>query len=149
MVTRVADVVADDSPQRNKALVLEAMTTLFQRHDASVIERLYAADYIQHNPAIPQGREALKALISAMSKDVYYEPGLMIAQGDLVELFLSSEDASSNLTPGVHREALPVPEYAINLLQMAGIGWTNGCNPASLNGWNWRFRWMANRKSSI
>jgi|GEM_PF-218108 len=85
-ITRPADVVSDDRPRRNKALVLEAMTALFQRHDASVVERLYAADYIQHNPGIPQGRDALQALVAAMSQDVYYEPGLMVAEGDLVAI---------------------------------------------------------------
>ncbi|MEL1264490.1 nuclear transport factor 2 family protein [Pseudoxanthomonas putridarboris] len=85
-ITKPADVVSDDRPQRNKALVLEAMTSLFQRHDASVVERLYAADYIQHNPGIPQGRDALQALVAAMSQDVYYEPGLMVAEGDLVAI---------------------------------------------------------------
>ena len=75
-----------DKPSRNKALVLEAMTTLFQRHDASAVERLYAPDYIQHNPHIPQGRDALKGLVAGISKDVYYEPGLMIAEGDLVAI---------------------------------------------------------------
>ncbi|TCU21357.1 hypothetical protein EV130_111214 [Rhizobium azibense] len=40
VVTRPADRVPDDRPERNKALVLEAMTSLFQRHDASAVERL-------------------------------------------------------------------------------------------------------------
>lgn len=85
-ITKPADVLSDDRPQRNKALVLEAMTALFQRHDASAVERLYATDYIQHNPAIPQGRGALQTLVAAMSQDVHYEPGLMVAEGDFVAI---------------------------------------------------------------
>lgn len=85
-ITRPADRVLDDRPQRNKALVLEAMTSLFQRHDASAVARLYAPDYIQHNPDIPQGRDALQALVAALSPDVHYEPGLMVAEGDLVAI---------------------------------------------------------------
>lgn len=85
-VTRPADRVFDNRPQRNKALVLEAMTSLFQRHDASAVDRLYAPDYIQHNPNIPQGRDVLKALVAGLSKAVYYEPGLMVAEGDLVAI---------------------------------------------------------------
>lgn len=85
-ITRTADRVADDRPQRNKALVLDAMTSLFQRHDASAVERLYAAEYIQHNPAIPQGRDALQALVADLSPAVYYEPGLIVAEGDLVAI---------------------------------------------------------------
>lgn len=85
-VTRHADHALDDRPHRNKALVLEAMTSLFQRHDASVVGRLYAPDYIQHNPEIPQGRDALQALVSGLSKDVFYEPGIMVAERDLVAI---------------------------------------------------------------
>ena len=85
-VTRRADRSFDDRPRRNKSLVLEAMTSLFQRHDASVVERLYAENYIQHNPNIPQGREALQALVTDLSQDVYYEPGLIVAEGDLVAI---------------------------------------------------------------
>lgn len=85
-ITRPADVVCDERPEHNKALVLKAMTSLFQRHDATAVERLYAADYIQHNPEIPQGRDALQALVAGMSQDVFYEPGLMVAEGDLVAI---------------------------------------------------------------
>lgn len=86
VVTRLADRIFDDRPQRNKAVVLEAMTSLFQRHDASAVERLYAQDYIQHNRNIPQGRDALQALVAGLSQDVYYEPGLIVADGDLVAI---------------------------------------------------------------
>lgn len=85
-VTRPADRVFDDRPQRNKALVLEAMTSLFQRHDASAVERLYAPNYIQHNPNIPQGRDALQSFVADLSRAVYYEPGLIVAEGDLVAI---------------------------------------------------------------
>lgn len=85
-ITRPADVPADDRPRRNKALVLDAMTSLFQRRDATAVDRLYAADYIQHNPDIPQGRDALRALVSQLSPQVHYEPGLMVAEGDRVAI---------------------------------------------------------------
>ncbi|WP_262378795.1 nuclear transport factor 2 family protein [Luteimonas viscosa] len=85
-ITRPSDVAFDDRPRRNKALVLEAMTALFQRRDASAVERLYARDYIQHNPGIPQGRAALQALVAGLSEAVHYEPGLVIAEGDLVAI---------------------------------------------------------------
>lgn len=85
-ITQPAATTADDKPARNKALVLEAMTSLFQRHDASAVSRLYTKDYIQHNPDIPQGRDALQQLVSNLSKEVFYEPGLIIAEGDLVAI---------------------------------------------------------------
>jgi predicted SnoaL-like aldol condensation-catalyzing enzyme len=86
VVTRPADIPSDDRPRRNKALVLEAMRSLFQHHDASAVERLYALDYIQHNPEIPQGRDALQTLVADLPKTVYYEPGLIVAEDDLVAI---------------------------------------------------------------
>jgi len=85
-ITRPAERTSDDRPRRNKALVLDAMTSLFQRHDAAAVERLYASDYTQHNPNIPQGRDALQALVAGLSRDVYYEPGLIVAEDDLVAI---------------------------------------------------------------
>lgn len=85
-VTWPADEAFDDRPKYNKALVLDAMISLFQRHDATAVERLYCKDYIQHNPGIPQGRDALQQLVANLSKDVYYEPGLIVAQDDLVAI---------------------------------------------------------------
>lgn len=85
-VTRPADQASDDRPHRNKALVIETMTALFQRRDAAAVERLYAPAYIQHNSSIPQGRDALQALVAGLSKDIWYEPGLIVAEGELVAI---------------------------------------------------------------
>ncbi len=85
-ITRPADHALDDRPHGNRALVLEAMTSLFQRHDASAVDRLYASNYIQHNPDIPQGRDAVRALVAGLAKDVFYEPGIMVAERDLVAI---------------------------------------------------------------
>jgi predicted SnoaL-like aldol condensation-catalyzing enzyme len=76
----------DQCPARNKALVREAMTALYQRHDASAVDRLYAPGYVQHNPNIPPGRAALKALVNGLSPDTTYQPMLTIAEGDLVAI---------------------------------------------------------------
>lgn len=86
VVTRPAHRISDDRPGRNKALVLDAMTSLFQRHDASAVERLYAQDYIQHNPHIPQGRQALQELVADLSPAVFYEPGLIVAEDEFVAI---------------------------------------------------------------
>lgn len=107
-VTQPADRESDDRPQRNKALVLEAMTSLFQRHDASAVERLYAPDYIQHNPGIPQGREALYALVADLSQAVFYEPGLIVAEGDLVAIH------------GRIRGWAEVPQVVVDLFRIEG-----------------------------
>lgn len=86
VITRQPDRISDASPERNRALVVEAMTSLFQRRDAAAVDRLYAPDYVQHNPNIPQGRDALRTLVAGLSPDVYYEPGLVVAEGNLVAI---------------------------------------------------------------
>lgn len=85
-ITRATDRVIDDRPLRNKALVQEAMTALFQRHDVSAVDQHYAQNYVQHNPNIPQGRDALRNLVANLPKDVYYEPGLIIAESNFVAI---------------------------------------------------------------
>lgn len=107
-VIKPADQVADDRPSRNKALVLDAMTSLFQRRDDSAVERLYAVDYIQHNPTIPQGRAALKALVVGLSTDVYYEPGIILAEGAFVAIH------------GRIRGWGPVPLVVVDLFRIEG-----------------------------
>ncbi|WP_206606679.1 nuclear transport factor 2 family protein [Steroidobacter cummioxidans] len=72
--------------ERNRALVLEAMTALFQRRDPLAVGRLYASEYIQHNPGIPQGREALAKLVAKLPSTVFYEPGMIIAEGEYVAI---------------------------------------------------------------
>lgn len=74
------------SPEANRALVLDAMTSLFQHRDPLAVDRLYTADYIQHNPHIPQGREALSKLVAQLPPGLFYEPGMVIAQGAYVAI---------------------------------------------------------------
>jgi predicted SnoaL-like aldol condensation-catalyzing enzyme len=40
--------------------------------------------YIQHNPKVPNGRDAIPALISQLTKGFRYEPGMIIAEDNLV-----------------------------------------------------------------
>jgi predicted SnoaL-like aldol condensation-catalyzing enzyme len=108
VVTRPADRVSDDRPQRNRVLVREAMTALFQHHDASAVQRFYVPDYVQHNPGIQQGRDALQALVAGLSSDVFYEPGLTIAEGDLVAIH------------GRIRGWADVPQVVVDLFRVEG-----------------------------
>ena len=69
---------------RNKALVMEVITGVFNRRDAGLVERYFVKDYIQHNPAIPNGRDAIIGLAGALGPDFKYEPGMITAEGDFV-----------------------------------------------------------------
>ncbi len=74
------------STEANKALVLEGIRGVFIECDPTVIDRLFSADYRQHNPQIPNGPAAIKALMGNLSRDFKYEPGLVMADGDYVSI---------------------------------------------------------------
>ena len=70
--------------ERNKALVLEAFDTLFNKRDYVAAEGYWSPTYIQHSAHIGPGREALFSLIKSMLPTLKYEPGAIVADGDLV-----------------------------------------------------------------
>jgi predicted SnoaL-like aldol condensation-catalyzing enzyme len=48
-----------ETEQRNKALVLEAFDTLFNKRDYAAGERFWSPDYVQHSAHTEPGREGL------------------------------------------------------------------------------------------
>jgi predicted SnoaL-like aldol condensation-catalyzing enzyme len=68
----------------NKALVSQVMDAVFVRRDSSVVERHFAKDYVQHNPSISNGRDAIPGLIGQLAAGFRYEAGMIVAEGDLV-----------------------------------------------------------------
>ena len=69
---------------RNKALVLEAFDTLFNKRDYATAERYWSPKYIQHSAHIEPGREGLFNLIKSIPPTLKYEPGVIVAEGDFV-----------------------------------------------------------------
>jgi len=69
---------------RNKALVLEAFDTLFNKRDYSAAEHYWSPTYIQHSAHIAPGRAGLFNLIKSAPPTLKYEPGAIVADGDLV-----------------------------------------------------------------
>jgi predicted SnoaL-like aldol condensation-catalyzing enzyme len=72
---------------KNKATVLEAFDTLFNRRDYVAAEKFWSSNYIQHSAHIPPGREGLFNLIKNSSATLKYENQLTLANGDYVMLF--------------------------------------------------------------
>jgi predicted SnoaL-like aldol condensation-catalyzing enzyme len=70
--------------ERNKALVLKAFDTLFNKRDYQAAERFWSANYIQHSAHIPPGREGLFGLIRSVPATLRYEPGVIHADKDFV-----------------------------------------------------------------
>jgi predicted SnoaL-like aldol condensation-catalyzing enzyme len=69
---------------RNKALVLEAFDTLFNKRDYAAAERFWSPNYIQHSAHIEPGREGLFNLVKASPASLKYQPGVIVAEGDFV-----------------------------------------------------------------
>jgi predicted SnoaL-like aldol condensation-catalyzing enzyme len=70
--------------EENKALVLEAFDTLFNKRDYAAAERYWSPRYIQHSAHIAAGREGLFNLIKSIPPTLKYEPGVIVAERDFV-----------------------------------------------------------------
>ena len=70
--------------EKNKALVLKAFDTLFNKRDYAAAERYWSANYIQHSAHIEPGRDGLFNLIRNTPDTLRYEHQLIVAEGDYV-----------------------------------------------------------------
>ena len=70
--------------EQNKALVLRAFDTLFNKRDYAAAERFWSPGYIQHSAHIEPGRAGLFNLIKGLPPTLKHEPGLIVADGDFV-----------------------------------------------------------------
>jgi len=74
------------TPEQNKALVLEAFDTLFNKRDYEAAERYWSPNYIQHSAHIAPGRDGLFNLIRSTPDTLHYEHQLVVAENDYVIL---------------------------------------------------------------
>jgi predicted SnoaL-like aldol condensation-catalyzing enzyme len=70
----------------NRALVLTAFDTLFNKRDYGAAEAFWSPDYIQHSAHVPQGRSGLFDLVRSLPSSLKYESDVVMAEGDLVML---------------------------------------------------------------
>ena len=68
---------------QNKAFVLEAFDTLFNKRDYAAAERFWSPAYIQRSAHIAPGREGLFELVKAAPKELHYENALIVAQNNV------------------------------------------------------------------
>ncbi len=76
--------MAKTTEESNKALVLEAFDTLFNKRDYKAAERYWSSEYIQHSAHIAPGRDGLFNLVRSTPPTLKYEPGLIVAENDYV-----------------------------------------------------------------
>src|SRR6266487_2857515 len=76
--------MSQTAEERNKARVLDAFDTLFNKRDYAAAEKYWSPHYIQHSAHIAPGREGLFNLIKGITPTLKYEPGVIAADGDFV-----------------------------------------------------------------
>lgn len=76
--------MSQTNQEKNRALVLEAFDTLFNKRDYVAAERFWSPNYIQHSAHIAPGREGLFNLVKSLPQTLRYEPGVIVADGDFV-----------------------------------------------------------------
>src|ERR1700674_3111 len=76
--------MSDLNVAKNKAIVLEAFDTLFNKRDYAAAEPFWSPDYIQHSAHIAPGRDVLFNLIKSIPPTLKYQPGTIVAEGDFV-----------------------------------------------------------------
>ena len=72
------------SPEQNKALVLKAFDTLFNKRDYVAAKRFWSETYIQHSAHIPPGRDGLFNLVRGLPDTLCYENHVILAEEDFV-----------------------------------------------------------------
>ena len=76
--------MARELEEKNKALVLKAFDTLFNKRDYATAERFWSPTYIQHSAHIAPGREGLFDLIKSIPPTLKYDAGIIMAEGNFV-----------------------------------------------------------------
>jgi predicted SnoaL-like aldol condensation-catalyzing enzyme len=76
--------MSETTPEKNKALVLRAFDTLFNKRDYETAARFWSLGYIQHSAHIEPGRDGLFNLVRSLPDTLRYEHGLIMAEGDYV-----------------------------------------------------------------
>jgi predicted SnoaL-like aldol condensation-catalyzing enzyme len=72
------------TPEQNKALLLKAFDTLFNRRDYAAAEVFWSENYIQHSAHIAPGRAGLFDLIRTLPDTLRYENQFIVAEGEYV-----------------------------------------------------------------
>ena len=68
----------------NKQIALNVLKGAFIDRDPAVVGWYFAPGYTQHNPTLPNGPGPIPAMIAGFPDTFQYEPGMAVAEGDLV-----------------------------------------------------------------
>ncbi|AXQ29593.1 hypothetical protein D0B54_13230 [Solimonas sp. K1W22B-7] len=76
--------MSTNTAQSNKAIVLRALDTLFNRRDYTAAAEFWSPDYLQHSAHIGPGRDGLFDLVRSLPPSSRWEHGPVVAEGDYV-----------------------------------------------------------------
>jgi len=79
-------IVLAQSDPAIKQFAIEALTETLVKSNPAAVDTYFSADYIQHNPEVPNGSDALKGLISMLGESGNFKADFarVISDGDLV-----------------------------------------------------------------
>lgn len=98
--------MCNETAEKNKSIVLAALTGAFVDHDLGALDKYWAEDYIQHNTFIPPFREGLRGLVAQLPPGSTYEPGIIIAEGEYVVIH------------GRYSGYMPIPQIIIDIFRL-------------------------------
>jgi predicted SnoaL-like aldol condensation-catalyzing enzyme len=70
--------------RKTNGLSFEGFDTLFDKRDYAAAEKFWSPNYIQHRARIAPGREGLFNLVKSLPPTLKYEPGRVVAEGEIV-----------------------------------------------------------------
>lgn len=70
----------------NQQIASQAHHRLFAQRDVSVLDELFAEDFIEHSPLVADGRAGLRAMVEEAGEALSYTCSRELADGDLVAL---------------------------------------------------------------
>jgi predicted SnoaL-like aldol condensation-catalyzing enzyme len=83
----------------NKALVLKALTELFDDQDVSALDRYFTDSFIQHSPGVPDGLDPVRGVFAAST--LHHQVGMVAADGDIVMVHRRIEGVGPKPVVGV------------------------------------------------
>ena len=76
--------MSESTAAKNKAIVLEAFETLFNKRDYAAAEKFWSPNYIQHSAHIAPGRNGLFELVKSLPDTLKYEHDMIVAEDNFV-----------------------------------------------------------------
>ena len=68
----------------NKELALTAVVDVFNKRDLTAFDKYFTKNYIQHNPLVPDGLEAVRKWVTSLPKDFRYDTGVVTESDNIV-----------------------------------------------------------------